>query len=287
MRACEFSLCTMAPPTAWHILYHILWIIVLSGDSVASDHIPLSESLKRSVDSFLKEQDLLFWYQNYSWDADTKNSNFKNIVNLEVEVIDAAKQNTVSCAQIMQIARWGAHPMIDKIQCRELVDVLIYDGDHLAAWVIEDPAEGLRTIRPQVKYVGPTYMTKILRFALPSEFGALDTRITRVFGLGDPAHSYIRLLDLEAYDTGRKWFIKYPQPAWPGEYSKFIFILRYMVQKINRQGVRCPHPQILYDRGIRTPGVWECADVEMALFSFASERIYPRMSVSKGCGGKT
>ena len=240
------------------------------------DYIPLSPSKKESIDSFLKKQDLLYWYKNYSWEADTQGSNFKNIVNLEVELFESAKHNRVSCEQIMKIARWGGHPMLDKIRCNKIVDLSLYEGDTLASWVREDPAEGLRQIRPQVYYVGPTYMTKILRFSLPAEFGALDTRITRVFGLGDPKHSYVHLINLEAKDQGWKWFIKYPQPAWPDEYSTFIFILRYMMQKLNRQGIKCPHPQILYDHGLRTPGVWECADVEMALFSFASERIYPK-----------
>jgi hypothetical protein len=118
-------------------------------------------------------------------------------------------------------------------------------------------------------------MTKILRFSMPSEFGALDTRITRVFGKGDPLHSYVHFLDLEAEDRSGKWFIKYPQPAWPSEYSTFIFILRVMADHLNRRGLLCPHPDILYNYGLRKRGIWECADVEMALFSFASERIYP------------
>ena len=238
--------------------------------------IPLSEKIIHSIDSFLDNQNLLYWYQNYSWESDTKGSNFKNIVNLEVGLSESGRQNRISCEQIMNSAQWGGHPMLDKIRCNKFVDLPLYENNSLASWIREDPAEGLRKIRPQVYYVGPTYMTKILRFSLPSEFGALDTRITRVFGLGDPKHSYIHLLDLEAYDTGRKWFIKYPQPAWPDEYSKFIFILRYMVRILNQQEIRCPHPQILYDHGLRTPGRWECADVEMALFSFASERIYPK-----------
>ena len=243
---------------------------------------PLSEKIIHSIDSFLDNQNLLYWYQNYSWEADTQGSNFKNIVNLEVEIFESAKHNLVSCEQVMKIARWGGHPMLEKIRCKKELDLTLYEGGLPAAWVRDDPAEGLRQIRPQVYYVGPTYMTKILRFSLPAEFGALDTRITRVFGLGDPKHSYVHLINLEAQDQGWKWFIKYPQPAWPDEYSTFIFILRYMMQKINQQGIKCPHPQILYDHGLRTPGVWECADVEMALFSFASERIYPKIKKEKG-----
>lgn len=248
---------------------------------MTSDSIPLSPSLKESIDSFLDRQDLLFWYQNYSWEADTKSSNFRDIVSLEIELSKAAKQNSITCEQVKKIARWGGHPMLEKIRCNPIINLSMYKGNSLASWVKEDPAEGLRKIRPQVSYVGPTYMTKILRFSVPSEFGALDTRITRVFGRGDPKHSYMHLLDLEAQDQGWKWFIKYPQPAWPDEYSKFIFILRYMVQKVNQKGIRCPHPQMLYDHGLRLPGVWECADVEMALFSFASERIYPKLDQTK------
>lgn len=196
-------------------------------------------------------------------------------MNLEIELTDAARRNRITCDQVMKIARWGGHPMLEKIRFSKDLDLPLYQAGSPAPWIRDDPAEGLRLIRPQVSYLGPTYMTKVLRFSLPAEFGALDTRITRVFGLGDPKHSYVHLLDLEAEDKGWKWFIRYPQPAWPDEYSMFIFILRYMVQALNREEIRCPHPQVLYDHGLRIPGVWECADLEMALFSFASERIYP------------
>jgi hypothetical protein len=246
------------------------------------DLIQLSPSLINKVNSLLKEQELNYWYLNYSWESDTKGTEFQNIVNLEIELSQAAKSNRISCEQVLKIARWGGHPMQEKIRCKKDIDLILYENGTLSAWIREDPAEGLRQIRPQVNYIGPTYMTKILRFSLPSEFGALDTRITRVFGRGDPKHSYIHLLDLEAEDKGWKWFIRYPQPYWPDEYSKFIFILRYIVQNLNERGIKCPHPQTLYDFNLRTPGIWECADVEMALFSFASERIYPKLTKESG-----
>ena len=165
--------------------------------------------------------------------------------------------------------------MFDKIQILDEISLPFYENGSYASWIKSDPAHGLVQLRPQVKYLGPTYMTKVLRFALPSEFGALDTRITRVFGKGDPHHAYIPLLQLEAEDQGWKWFIKYPQPAWPSEYSTFTYILRYIADYLNRSEIACPHPQLLYDKGMRRKGIWECADVEMAMFSFASERIYP------------
>jgi len=235
----------------------------------------LSDDLCRKAGSFLKDNDLLEWYQNYHWSSDTKSSNFQDIVGLEIEMIAAAKRNAVRCSQIRKIAQWGAHPMQDKIQCRDPFDLPIYSGDEPAPWIKTDPARGIRIIRPQVKYVGPTYSTKILRFSMPKEFGALDTRITRVFGRGDPAHAYLPLLEIEAEPIGTKWFIKNPQPAWPDEYGTFIFLLRYMAHILNESGVRCPHPKVLYMHHLREPGIWECADVEMALFSFATERIYP------------
>jgi len=246
------------------------------------DFIPLSQALRQSIDVFLKGQDLQRWYENYSWEGDTKGSGFRNIVDLELELTEAARHNRITCDHVMKIARWGGHPMIDKIKCNQKIDLDLYEDGEKAAWIRGDPAEGLRRIRPQVHYVGPTYMTKILRFADPFDFGALDTRITRVFGLGDPAHQYMHLLDLEAEDKGWKWFIRYPQPAWPDEYSKFISMLRYMRMVLNNEGVCCPHPPVLYDHGLRTPGIWECADVEMALFSFASERIYPGKNQKNG-----
>lgn len=239
-------------------------------------HEPLSEKIRKNVDIFLAKNNLKDWYNNYNWDNDSKQSNFQNIVDLEIQLSQAAKTNTITSVQVLKIARWGAHPMIDKIRCNSRIDLPLFENNKPAAWIQDNPAYGLTLLRPQVYYVGPTYMTKILRFSLPSAFGALDTRITRVFGKGDPLHCYLPFLELEAEDHRGKWFIKYPQPGWPSEYSTFSFILRYMVDYLNRTGILCPHPEILYEHGLRRRGVWECADVEMALFSFASERIYPK-----------
>jgi hypothetical protein len=235
----------------------------------------LPEKIRKNVDIFLEKNSVKDWYNYYNWGNDSQRSNFQNIVNLEVQLTQAAKTNEITSEHVMKIARWGAHPMIDKIRCNSHIDLPLFENNKHAAWIQDNPAYGITLLRPQVYYVGPTYMTKILRFSMPSEFGALDTRITRVFGKGDPLHSYVHLLDLEAEDQGGKWFIKYPQPAWPSEYSTFIFILRIMADYLNREAIPCPHPEILYNYGLRKRGIWECADVEMALFSFASERIYP------------
>ena len=45
---------------------------------------------------------------------------------------------------------------------------------------------GSEILQRKIKGLGPTYLSKVLRFALPSEFGAIDTRIVRVVGMGDP-----------------------------------------------------------------------------------------------------
>ena len=244
----------------------------------------LSENIRKNIEIFLAKNSLKDWYNSYNWDNDSKQSSFQNIVDLEIQLSQAAKNNTITSEHVMKIARWGAHPMIDKIRCNSRIELPLFENNKPAAWIKDNPAYGITLLRPQVYYVGPTYMTKILRFSMPSEFGALDTRITRVFGRGDPLHSYIHFLELEAEDHAGKWFIKYPQPAWPSEYSTFIFILRTMVDYQNRSGIPCPHPEVLYNHGLRRRGVWECADVEMALFSFASERIYPK-NVNKKIGG--
>jgi hypothetical protein len=244
-------------------------------------HEHLSEKIRKNVDIFLAKNSLKDWYNNYNWDNDSKQSSFQNIVDLEIQLSQAAKNNTITSEHVMKIARWGAHPMIDKIRCNSRIDLPLFENNKPAAWIQDNPEYGITLLRPQVYYVGPTYMTKILRFSMPLEFGALDTRITRVFGKGDPLHSYLPFLELEAEDHQGKWFIKYPQPAWPSEYSTFIFILRFMVEDMNRAGIPCPHPEVLYDHGLRRRGIWECADVEMALFSFASEKIYPSNDASR------
>ena len=124
-----------------------------------------------------------------------------------------------------------------------------------------------------MRYFGKVYQSKLLRFAMPWEYGAIDKRLCQVFGRGDPASQHTELLSLKVEYNGTRWDLKYQQTEWPSEYGTWIQILRMIASELNQSGMSCPHPEVMYARGLREKGIWECADVEMALFSFASKAI--------------
>jgi len=92
----------------------------------------------------------------------------------------------------------------------------------------------------------------------------------RVFGCGDPEKQRYPLLDLTASPFGGRWAILAAQPAWPGEYGTWTETLQAIACRLNREEVCCPHPAGFVRAGLRSHGIWVAADVEMALFSYAS-----------------
>jgi hypothetical protein len=128
-------------------------------------------------------------------------------------------------------------------------------------------------LRKNTRGLGPTYLSKVLRFALPSEFGAIDTRIVRVVGNGDSNSKEQSWLSLKVRNDGYGWYIPENQSAWPKDYSRWINILRFFAQLLNNSGKLCPHPKDFVINGLRTAGVWTCADIEMAIFSHVSKHL--------------
>jgi hypothetical protein len=117
------------------------------------------------------------------------------------------------------------------------------------------------------KGIGPTYLTKVLRFGSPIEYGAIDTRCVRVFGEGDPTSQQHRWLRLHVRNYGYGWYIPRTQRDWPTEYGVWVNILRYFSQLLPGD---CPHPTAFKESGLRLRNEWACSDIEMALFAYAS-----------------
>jgi hypothetical protein len=131
----------------------------------------------------------------------------------------------------------------------------------------------LEALLHRVLYVGPTYASKVLRFALPKHYGAIDSRCVRVFGQGDPASKKQDWLELQASPSNKsrnRWGILESQAGWPQGYGVWLAILRHIASTI---AVPCPHPPIFAKEGLRRMGQWACADVEMALFTYASQQV--------------
>nr|WP_321497732.1 hypothetical protein [uncultured Methanolobus sp.] len=230
-------------------------------------NLPKSILITR-IDDFLASTDLVDCYKRYSWERDTWSRGFPDIYRLEMMIGEAVRNKSLGVDHLLRIARWGGNNK--QIYCSGIVDVPVYEGGRIAKWVEEEPERYINVICSEIRNFGPTYGSKLLRFALPSEYGAIDTWLVRVFGEGDSTKKRASFLDLKVtQNPDKRWGINSYQSRWPGEYGTWINVLRYIAKHMNENGQKCPHPDKFVDAGLRENGVWFCADVEMALFSYA------------------
>lgn len=232
----------------------------------------LSRDSTGLLSAFLARHSLSALYRGYSWGRDTWEAGFPDITELETRLVRAARDNLLLREDIVDVAQWGGLTNWSGIRCPETLELPLYEGDAPAKSIEHDPLAPVRLLDEQTSGLGPTYLTKVLRFALPSEFGAIDTRIVRVVGLGDPHSARQKWLSLKVSKSnyGERWAIAKSQSAWPREYQTWTDMLRFLACGVNASCESCPHPKKLLERGLRQEGVWTCADVEMALFSYAS-----------------
>lgn len=234
----------------------------------------ITESTKKNVEKLIETTDFPAFYRNYDWKNDHLTDGFREILHLEKSLTSAAKEQGITKSHILEIAQWGGLPNVGRIQCYNDPLILpLYEENEISAAVKNDPIMAVRTIKQQTTGIGPTYISKVLRFSAPSQFGAIDSRLVRVFGLGDKQSGKIELLKLKARqgESGR-WYIG--PDNWPGEYGTWTAILHYITEALNSSGISCPHPEQFVAAGLREKGIWLTADVEMALFSYASQTIY-------------
>lgn len=231
----------------------------------------LPNYLKKELEIFANQQDFATLYKEYGWKKDVWERGFPDILRLEVEVAKTAKNNFLTKENIISIAGWGNLRNIRRVKCPETLKLPLYENDKPNAGIRQNPLEPLLILQKNTRGLGPTYLSKVLRFALPPEFGALDTRIVRVVGNGDSDSKQQSWLSLKVRNDGYGWYIPKNQPAWPREYSNWINILRFFAQLLNNSGKPCPHPKGFVINGLRTAGAWVCADVEMAIFSYATK----------------
>ncbi|MCK9342782.1 MAG: hypothetical protein M0P33_02605 [Massilibacteroides sp.] len=223
---------------------------------------------QEEVDRLLADLDFPALYRGYAWRNDTWEKGFPDILRLEREVTAAARNQAIGLEDVRKVARWGG--LAGRVDSPGRLPVTLYVGDAPAYWLLHDAGDTVRDIERQIRGFGPTYASKLLRFAVPQVFGALDTRLVRVFGRGDPLMQQYALLDLAAEPSGDRWAIPVTQSGWPGEYGAWTEILRVIASALNREEVCCPHPAGFTAADLRSHGIWLAADMEMALFSYAS-----------------
>lgn len=236
----------------------------------------LKDGLRKKLDDFLADPRNHFadLYKSYSWrnDAYKDDNGFAKIRCLENSLIG---NTNLTLEDIESVIQWGDP---SGTSCKPvIVDRSLFNEfrEHLAdvRLIKRDPGNLAYKLARSVRYVGPTYASKVLRFVHPHQYGAIDRRLVLVFGKHNAASEcyqwipslIVRDSSIEAFDTYFGWH--------PG-YTKWINILRYFAQKLNSDqelSVECPHPQRFVDAGVRCNGIWTCADVEMALFAYASK----------------
>jgi hypothetical protein len=237
----------------------------------------LAPALCRKIDDFIAANDMPALYRSYSWGNDAHAEGFPDILKLETALRASDQGSGVSAQDAQDVARWGALPGWPRVRLA---------GNAVSALpplTLRDPAGNtqppcdanpeavMRLLATNTVGIGPAYDSKVLRFACPEDFGAIDTWLVRVFGRGDPLFaSDGKWLSLKVtQDRDKRWGIPEDQRGWLAEYAHWIQILRYIAARLNAIGVACPHPPSFVRAGLRRPGEWFCADVEMVLSAHA------------------
>lgn len=233
----------------------------------------LSVSLQERIESFLADDRLSSLYKEYVWGRDTWENGFPDMRQLEIDLLMAVKHGYLTKTHVLSVARWGRLRNIKRISCPELMTFALYQGGDMAEFFSLPPSSALGPLGDSIRGIGPTYLSKILMFSRPQLYGAIDTRLVRVFGGGDPDSEGLGWLSLEVRNFGYGWYIPEYQTAWPGEYDTWISILHHIASRCNLRGHKCPHPDEYITAGLREEGIWIAADVETALFSFASRSL--------------
>jgi hypothetical protein len=233
----------------------------------------LSKGLKEKLNAFLQSHIFPNLYKAYTWKNDAHVNGFAEIYRLESQLVRMDQTSGISLEDVKCVADWGGLRNIGRIEGEDVVlkPHSLNTFEALTVPALGDaPLTPLLRLRQNIaKGVGPTYFSKIMRFGLPQEYGAIDSRLIRVFGQGDSATR--NWLELSARNYGSGWHIPEIQAGWPTEYGTWINILRYFACALPDN---CPHPEWFVAAGLRKSGVWGCADVEMALFSYASQILH-------------
>jgi hypothetical protein len=228
----------------------------------------------QGIDRFMAEFNLCTLYKAYRWRNDAWETGFIDIRDLENKLSTTAQKGYIVEEHVKKVAKWGGLRDMRHLMCPERVEMLPYETHGSTACLVHSPSEAVCHLKTQItRGMGPTYLSKVLRFSQPEAFGAIDTQLVKVFG-----QEGTNWVSLRVSDYGSGPHIRDSQPGWPGEYDRWIEILRYIADKCNSNCLRCPHPEQLVQLGLRERGVWIVADVEMALFSHARMRSKPHAS---------
>lgn len=215
----------------------------------------------KEANHFIKQNDLQQLYKSYKWRNDQWSSGFSDIAALEQIFKMERKKHYVSRNAVLRVVDWGKlrNP---RVTCPDRIE-FIHDE-------LSEPRRIYPRLYVNISGLGPTYLSKLIRFMCPETAGAIDTRIVRVFGSGDSSVSKSKLIDLKVSNNGYGWYINKNQTKWPNEYFVWLQTLSKLRDVLNDNHISCPHPDNFVDLSLREEGKWTNADVEMALFAYCS-----------------
>ena len=234
----------------------------------------LTPELEHQIAKFLQEQNMIDLYRTYEWEGDTYKNEFSELFQLEKEISSAAKNYSLNLSHLKKIAVWGRHQNPQNISSPNHLNITLYSNDEPVPWLSKEPVNAICIIDGRVRGFGPTFSSKLLHFAVPQIFGALDTRLVRIFGKESEDSKHYKFLNLKVLRPKRgRPSISPKQDGWPEEYGTWIAILNHMAELLNQHEISCPHPEQYIQTGLREKNKWLPADVETALFSYASQVI--------------
>ena len=222
----------------------------------------LPELLELQLIQFVANQDWMALFKAYQWHNDSWANGFPDVLRLETQLRVSVQKGEITRQDIRDVACWANFSSYSNIRSPKFIP-LTEESSLLPAII---------SLEKKVKGLGSTYLSKVVRFSFPHRAGALDSSLVRVFGIGDPAVNQYQWLTLRARKSGPGWSV-YRDRMWHGEYEKWLRILAKMATLLNEQAIVCPHPQAFIESGLRTEGLWICADVEMALYAYVTEVI--------------
>ena len=229
-----------------------------------------TQDLQQTLGEMYRELNFPDLFRTYTWERDTWSAGFPDMFRLETEISAAARAQMIRKDHLVKIARWGKLPNISRIRCPDPVKISLYENDLPAQTLVNEPQTTIWNLQGQISGFGPTYLSKLLHFAVPQICGALDTRLVRIFGKDAPQY---HLLDLYVRNDKGRYYIPAIQAGWPWEYGTWVKILNSTATFLNSNRIPCPHPSAYLEAGLRIKDEWLPADVETALFSYASKEL--------------
>ena len=125
----------------------------------------LSFPLEAKLKKFMEAHDFARLYKSYEWGIDDWQSGFPSILELEVVFKQSAKNNEIKREHIMKMAKWGRLRNVKRVSCPEVIKLTLYKNGEINDELRDFPLKPLKVLESRITGLGPTYLSKVLRFA--------------------------------------------------------------------------------------------------------------------------